>query len=82
MAYLTTTDNGEYPRPELVFLDINMPDFNGIDFLQSLVNTPMIIFTTAYDSFALNAFKVNAIVDMLYIDCFFSVLFFSSYFNN
>jgi len=46
---------------ELMFVDINMPDLNGIDFVKSLKNPPKIIFTTAYSEYALEGFKVDAI---------------------
>jgi two-component system LytT family response regulator len=46
---------------DLMFVDINMPDINGIDFVKSLVNKPQIIFTTAYSEFAIEGFKVDAI---------------------
>jgi len=46
---------------DLLFLDINMPDLSGMDFVKSLENAPGIIFTTAYSEYALDGFKVNAI---------------------
>jgi len=46
---------------DLMFVDINMPDLSGIDFVKSLVNAPKVIFTTAYSEFALEGFKVDAI---------------------
>lgn len=46
---------------DLMFVDINMPDLNGMDFVKSLSNPPIIIFTTAYSEYALEGFKVNAI---------------------
>ena len=42
---------------DLMFIDINMPDLSGMDFVKSLVRKPMIIFTTAYSEFALEGFK-------------------------
>ena len=45
---------------DLMFIDINMPDLSGMDFVKSLVRKPMIIFTTAYSEFALEGFKVDA----------------------
>lgn len=47
--------------PELVFLDIQMPGKTGFDMLAELDHTPSVIFTTAYDEFALKAFQVNAL---------------------
>ena len=38
---------------DLIFADINMPDLNGVDFVKSLVNKPIIIFTTAYTEYAI-----------------------------
>jgi DNA-binding LytR/AlgR family response regulator len=46
---------------DLIFLDINMPDINGIDFFKNLGQECMVIFTTAYGEFAFEAFNVNAI---------------------
>jgi len=48
-------------RPDLIFLDINMPHLTGIDFLKSLEFPPMIIFTTAYSEFAVEGFELNAV---------------------
>lgn len=46
---------------DLLFVDINMPDLNGIDFVRSLPNPPMVIFTTAYSEYAIEGFRLNAI---------------------
>ncbi|MDF1546536.1 MAG: LytTR family DNA-binding domain-containing protein [Bacteroidales bacterium] len=46
---------------DLLFVDINMPDLNGLDFVKSLNKKPLIIFTTAYSEYALEGFKVDAI---------------------
>ncbi|ULQ52899.1 LytR/AlgR family response regulator transcription factor [Flavihumibacter fluvii] len=46
---------------DLVFLDIKMPDISGIDFLKSLPNPPMVIFTTAYSEHAVESFELDAI---------------------
>ena len=46
---------------DLMFVDINMPDLNGMDFVKSLVEKPQIIFTTAYSEFAMDGFKVDAL---------------------
>lgn len=48
-------------NPELVFLDIQMPGGTGFDLLDRLDKAPYVIFTTAYDEFALKAFEVNAL---------------------
>ncbi|MBO9618222.1 MAG: response regulator transcription factor [Niabella sp.] len=46
---------------DLIFLDIKMPDITGIELSKSLVNPPMIIFTTAYTEHAVEGFEVNAV---------------------
>ncbi|NQU84592.1 MAG: response regulator transcription factor [Mariniphaga sp.] len=46
---------------DLMFVDINMPDLNGLDFVKSLENKPHVIFTTAYSQYAIEGFKVEAI---------------------
>jgi two-component system LytT family response regulator len=46
---------------DLMFVDINMPDINGMDFVKSLTVKPQIIFTTAYSEYAMEGFKVDAI---------------------
>jgi two-component system, LytTR family, response regulator len=51
----------ETQRPDLIFLDIQMPGKTGFDMLSELERTPQVIFTTAYDEFALKAFEVNAL---------------------
>jgi two-component system LytT family response regulator len=48
-------------KPDLVFLDIQMPRLTGIELLEVLTEKPAIIFTTAYDQFALKAFELNAV---------------------
>lgn len=48
-------------NPELVFLDIQMPGKTGFDMLAEMDKTPNVIFTTAYDEYALKAFEVNAL---------------------
>ncbi|MEY3399312.1 MAG: hypothetical protein RL220_1906 [Bacteroidota bacterium] len=48
-------------RPELVFLDIQMPGRNGFEMLEELDYVPRIIFVTAFDEYALKAFEVNAL---------------------
>ena len=48
-------------NPDLVFLDIQMPGRTGFDMLQELDKAPHVIFTTAYDEYALKAFEVNAL---------------------
>src|SRR5882672_11073406 len=48
-------------NPDLIFLDIQMPGKTGFDMLQDLDKAPHVIFTTAYDEYALKAFEVNAL---------------------
>lgn len=46
--------------PDLIFLDIQMPKITGFEMLEVIDNPPVIIFTTAFDQYALKAFEVNA----------------------
>ena len=46
---------------DAIFIDINMPDLNGMDFVRSLVSPPMVVFTTAYAEYAVDGFKVDAV---------------------
>jgi len=48
-------------QPELLFLDIQMPEINGFELLAMLEDHPKIIFSTAYDQYAIRAFEVNAV---------------------
>jgi len=48
-------------RPGLVFLDIQMPKIDGFELLEVLEDKPGIIFTTAYDQYAIKAFEMNAV---------------------
>ncbi len=47
--------------PDLIFLDIQMPKVSGLEMLEVVENLPKVIFTTAYDQFAIKAFELNAI---------------------
>ena len=46
---------------DVLFIDIKMPEINGIDFIKSLKTTPYVIFTTAYSSYAIEGFEVDAV---------------------
>ena len=48
-------------RPDLIFLDIQMPGKSGFDLLEELDSVPTVVFTTAYDEYALKAFEYNAL---------------------
>jgi two-component system, LytTR family, response regulator len=48
-------------NPDLIFLDIQMPGKNGFELLEELDSVPTVIFTTAYDEYALKAFEYNAL---------------------
>ena len=48
-------------QPDVVFLDIQMPEKTGFDLLEELDFVPLVVFITAYDEFALQAFQVNAL---------------------
>ena len=48
-------------KPDLIFLDIQMPRFNGFEMLELLDTPPSVIFTTAFDEYALKAFETHAI---------------------
>ncbi|MGV8093976.1 MAG: LytR/AlgR family response regulator transcription factor [Mangrovibacterium sp.] len=46
---------------DLMFVDINMPDLSGMEFVKSLTEKPLIVFTTAYSEYALEGFRVDAL---------------------
>lgn len=48
-------------KPDLMFLDINMPDITGIQLLKSLTIHPIVVFTTAYTEFAVESYDLNAL---------------------
>jgi len=48
-------------KPDLIFLDIQMPKINGFEMMELLDHRPAVIFTTAFDEFAIKAFEVNAV---------------------
>lgn len=49
------------PSVDVLFIDINMPDITGLDFVRSLEQPPLVVFTTAYAEYALEGFRVNAV---------------------
>ncbi|MFB3390172.1 LytR/AlgR family response regulator transcription factor [Flavobacterium sp. LAR06] len=51
----------ETSRPDLIFLDIQMPEKSGFDLLESLDHVPAVLFTTAFNQYAVQAFEVNAL---------------------
>jgi DNA-binding LytR/AlgR family response regulator len=46
---------------QLLFIDINMPDISGMEFVKSLTNKPYVVFTTAYSEYAVEGFQVEAV---------------------
>src|SRR6201985_746736 len=48
-------------RPDLIFLDIQMPKINGFEMLELVENPPAVIFTTAFDEYAIRAFESHAV---------------------
>ncbi|HYH56138.1 MAG TPA: LytTR family DNA-binding domain-containing protein [Anseongella sp.] len=59
MSPLEAAAQMETDKPDLLFLDINMPDLDGLSFIPMLNPKPMIILTTAYDQYALKAFELE-----------------------
>lgn len=53
-------DKIQQEKPDVIFLDIQMPDLNGIQFYESLVYKPLVIFTTAYSDYAVSGFDLDA----------------------
>lgn len=50
---------------DVVFLDINLPDISGMDFIKTITNPPKIIITTAYPDYAVSSFELETIIDYL-----------------
>ena len=71
---------------DLMFVDINMPDLSGLDFVRTLENPPRIVFVTAYSEYALEGFKVDALDYLLkpisYVDFLKSANKAKSWFDN
>ncbi len=57
----TAIENIEQLKPDVIFLDIQMPGKNGFELLEEISGLPEIIFVTAYDEYAIRAFEVNAL---------------------
>ena len=51
----------EKNKIDAIFCDINLPELNGLDFIKSLENPPMVVFTTAYSEYAVEDFQLNAV---------------------
>ncbi|WP_412985024.1 LytR/AlgR family response regulator transcription factor [Pontimicrobium sp. IMCC45349] len=51
----------ESEQPDIIFLDIHMPEKSGFDLLEELGTVPEVVFTTAYDQYAVKAFELNAL---------------------
>jgi two-component system LytT family response regulator len=51
----------EASNPDIIFLDIHMPGKSGFDLLEALTTVPEVVFTTAYDQYAVKAFELNAL---------------------
>jgi two-component system LytT family response regulator len=49
-------------KPDVAFMDIQMPEMTGLEVLRQLEHQPDIIFTTAYDQYAVTAFELNAMI--------------------
>lgn len=48
-------------KVDLIITDISMPDLNGMELMKSLTNPPMVIFTTAYDNYAVDSYRLSAV---------------------
>lgn len=48
-------------KVDAIFIDINMPDVNGLEFVRALTDPPLIVFTTAYAEYAVDSYKVRAV---------------------
>lgn len=51
----------EKEKIDVMFCDINLPELNGLEFVKSLDNPPMVVFTTAYSEYAVKGFELNAV---------------------
>lgn len=63
-AFSSASEAGDFLKDNpvnLIITDINMPDINGMNFVKSLLDPPLVIFSTAYEEYAVEGFKVDAI---------------------
>lgn len=63
-AFSSASEAGDFLKDnpvDLIITDINMPDINGMNFVKSLQDPPLVIFSTAYEEYAVEGFKVDAI---------------------
>ena len=63
-AFVSATEAGDFLKDNpvsIIITDINMPDINGMNFVKSLLDPPLVIFSTAYEEYAVEGFKVDAI---------------------
>ena len=58
---MEATETIKSKQIDLIFTDIEMPDFSGVEFIKSLEEKPLFIFTTAYSHYALEGFNLNAV---------------------
>ncbi|MGQ8336818.1 LytR/AlgR family response regulator transcription factor [Sunxiuqinia sp. A32] len=58
---ISAMDFVQHHEVDLMFVDINMPDLNGMDFVKSLSKPPKVIFTTGYSEYAIEGFRVDAL---------------------
>ena len=58
---ISAKDVLENEKIDLMFVDINMPDLNGVSFVKSLSSSPMVIFTTAYAEYAIESYRLDAV---------------------
>ena len=67
-CFQTATSANEYLRKttvDIIFLDINLPEISGLDFIKTLEHAPKVIITTAYPNFAVDSFELETIIDYL-----------------
>ena len=67
-AFQTAISANEFLKSntvDIIFLDINLPDISGLDFIKTIKNPPKIIITTAYPDYAVSSFELDTIVDYL-----------------